>query len=297
MMKVDLQIQTNFSDGRNSMEEVMQMAKIANLDLVAITDHDTVRGIPAALKLAKDLGIQCVPGIELSATENGKLLHLLGYHVDYTNQKFLEGLQLQLGLRKQFFLSFVPILNERLTAKNFSTLDQSLYQEKDESYFCVPGLVRFMKESGVISDTEQGFPLVTGMPKFNFPFSVKTGIEFIHDAGGVAVFSHPLAPQISLKNFSKEKDVWKEMIETYKNYGLDGVELSHTGHSEEENIFLAELANELGLGVTYGSDWHGTIEQTGESIKKYLPYYTSEFNGVEISEKDYQNLSDFLRIK
>lgn len=297
MIKVDLQIQTNFSDGRNSMEEVMQMAKNAGLNLVAITDHDTVRGIPVALKLAKDLDIQCVPGIELSVTENGKLLHLLGYNIDYINPEFLESLQLQLGLRKQFFISFVPILNERLKSKDFAVLDQSLYQQKDEAYFCVPGLVRFMKESGVISDTEEGFSLVVGMPKFNFSFSIETGIKLIHDAGGVAVFSHPLAPQISLKNFSKEKEEWKKIIKTYKNYGLDGIELSHTGHSEEENTFLAEWAHELSLGVTYGSDWHGTIEQTGESIKKYLPYYTTEFKGVEINEKDYLDLTDFLMIK
>ena len=72
------------------------------------------------------------------------------------------------------------------------------------------------------------------------------------------------------------------------------LELSSTGQTEEENNMLSEWADELGLFVTYGSDWHGTMDEVGESIKKYLPYYTGELTGIEISAEAYRELRTHL---
>ena len=165
---------------------------------------------------------------------------------------------------------------------------------KDTTYFSIPGLVKYMLEHKLINDKEDGFALMLGMPKWDFPLNMQRAIDVVHAAGGVAVMSHPIAPRISLKRVSDEEAVWKSLITDYKHAGLDGLELSSTGQTEEENNMLSEWADELGLFVTYGSDWHGTMDEVGESIKKYLPYYTGELTGIEISAEAYHELRTHL---
>ena len=99
MPNMDLQIQTPYSDGRGSIAEIMRIAKASDLDLLAITDHDTVDGIPEFLHDAKEAGIDAVPGIELSTSEHGKVLHLLAFNIDWKHPELLAVLERRFGER------------------------------------------------------------------------------------------------------------------------------------------------------------------------------------------------------
>ncbi len=294
MPKVDLQIQTPYSDGRGSIADIMSMAKASGIDLLGITDHDTVDGIAEFLREAQQAGIEAIPGIEISVSEHGKVLHLLAFHIDCTNPELLAALTKQNETRQKEFTAFVPILNERLKEKGFLPIDQKEYGTMDTTYFSIPGLVKYMVQHELIKDKEDGFALMLGMPKWDFPLNMQRAIDVVHAAGGVAVMSHPIAPRISLKKVSDEEAVWKSLINDFVHAGLDGLELSSTGQSKEENDMLREWASELGLFVTYGSDWHGTMDEVGESIKKYLPYYTGELSGINISDESFVELRKHL---
>ena len=89
MTRIDLQIQTTFSDGRNTPEEIARMAKEAGIDCYAITDHDTVAGIASALEAGKREGVTVVPGVEFSVNFHGKTNHVLGLGIDHTNEELL----------------------------------------------------------------------------------------------------------------------------------------------------------------------------------------------------------------
>ena len=119
MPKVDLQIQTQYSDGRNSIEDIMRMAKASGVDLLGITDHDTVDGISEFLRAAKEAGIDAIPGIELSMSEHSKLLHLLAFNINWSHPELLAVLEKQNQARQREFTAFVPILNGNLNEKDF----------------------------------------------------------------------------------------------------------------------------------------------------------------------------------
>ena len=112
MPKIDLHLHTTFSDGSHSPAEVVHLAHVAGLTALAITDHDTVEGIPASLPAGNSLGIEIIPGIELSSRFEGCETHILGYFFDWENVTLLDRLNQQQANREQRNTRVVKNLNK-----------------------------------------------------------------------------------------------------------------------------------------------------------------------------------------
>lgn len=293
---VDLQIQTVFSDGRNTPEEIARMAKHAGISCYAITDHDTILGIDSGLEAAKKEEVVCIPGVELSVNFHGKMNHLLGLGIDHKNEELLYVLDRQMEARKKGCLLAIPVINDRLLRANKKLIIRDELSCEPATTFSLPGLMHFLVERDIVSNTEEANPFVSGVLAYDFPLHITEAVEAIHRSGGIASLSHPLAPRISLKSITSEKARMVTLLEELRSDGVDALEISSTAHSEDENLLLREIAIKEDFILTFGSDWHGTLSETGASIKNYLPYYDGVFSGITVSDEEMRILSKSLNL-
>ena len=293
-MKIDLQIQTTASDGRDTPTEVVESSLKNNLDVIAITDHDTTEGIEEAQKAAKNTKLKVIPGIEMSVTYCGARLHILGYHIDSKNkklQKFLDELN---AVAEKHYVSRIPVLNKNLKHAGLKTVSQEAYKNLPSKYYRMPGLAFFLEEQGVVKHHSEAFQYFQGVLGFEFDKKPKDAIEIIHEAGGKAVFSHPIAPKISLTRLARSKDEQEAIIKEFIDDGLDGIECYTPAHSQEEQERIKRYALKYRVGITAGSDWHGHLSQTGRNILQYIPYYIKELGDLEVPTKEAQAMIEWL---
>lgn len=295
MPRVDFQIQTTFSDGRNTPEQIAHMVKDVGLLSYAVTDHDTVLGIEPSLIAAKHEGVVCIPGVELSVNVHGKLNHLLGLGIDHQNEELLFVIARQMEARKIACIDALPLINQRLRAEQCREINQSEFENEPDTTYSLPGLMQYLTRNNLVPDSTVAPKFVSGVLAYNFPLNVGEAVEAIHRAGGIASLSHPLAPRISLKSLSSERTRHIELLEELRSDGVDALEISSSGHTEKENQFLRDIAMKEDYMLTFGTDWHGTLGETGVSIRNYLPYYDGVFSGIEISDKENEILAKVLK--
>lgn len=236
------------------------------------------------------MGIKVIPGVEISTTFQGKTIHILGYNIDVDNQDLLRFLNSNTDFRKKRFLDQFLILNENLKRAGKREADISKYREKDTKYYTKPGLTLFLYEEGIIGNQSEGFKYFEGIKHTVPPTTPQDAIEIIHKAGGKAVLSHPLAPRMSLKEISLTKSGQEKIISEFAKQGLDGLECYGTGHNKDDEDFCLQLSEKFNLIITAGSDWHGTLEQLGEDIKKYLPFYLGRLGDLKIPKESVQQI-------
>lgn len=245
---VDLHLHSTASDGTVPPAEVVRRAAEAGLEGLALTDHDTVDGLPEASRTAEELGLRFLPGAELSANEPGRSVHVLAFGFDPEDP----GLQ-------AFFRAYRDdrIRRAKEIAERFRSLGVPLEYEavRDEAGRGVPTrahVARALVREGLVPDerTVFGKYLSRGRPAFveKRPTPPSEVFEKVHAAGGVAVLAHP---------------GWThgpEQIRRWADEGLDGVEVLHPGNPPKVRRRLDQLAEELGLLRSGGSDWHGPDE-------------------------------------
>lgn len=243
--KADLHIHTCFSDGTFSPREVVEKAKAAGLSAIAITDHDSVDGIPFAQEAGREMDVEIVPAIELTAEEKDSEIHILGYFIDYENAPFLEFLE---KLRKERI--------ER-TSKIISKLQKLGVDINIEDVLKAAGtgavgrlhLACCLKEKGYIKNIYDAFTKYIGEGKPAYVkrqrLSPQKTIEIIENLGGVSIIAHPH----SIKNESIVEDLIK--------MGIEGLEVFHSDHSKRTSDYFLKLAKSYNLIITGGSDCHG----------------------------------------
>lgn len=251
MSYIDLHTHTTASDGTDTPSKLVQNAVDKKLSAIAITDHDTVAGIPEALETAKNLPIEVVAGIELSCLYNDKDLHMLGYFIDYKKQSFLEKLE-ELKKKREY-------RNEQMRQKLeqngiYLTMEQ-IQGQAEQSVITRAHFAKAMEEAGYIKSKEEAFLkyIGDGCPCFvqKLRFTPKEAIDLIHSAGGVAVLAHPLIYKMSYD----EIDL---LLKHLKECGLTGVEVYHSSHNTSNSGKLREMIRPYDLLPTGGSDYHGS---------------------------------------
>lgn len=251
MSYIDLHTHTTASDGTDTPSKLVQNAVDKKLSAIAITDHDTVAGIPEALETAKNLPIEVVAGIELSCLYNDKDLHMLGYFIDYKKQSFLEKLE-ELKKKREY-------RNEQMRQKLeqngiYLTMEQ-IQGQAEQSVITRAHFAKAMEEAGYIKSKEEAFLkyIGDGCPCFvqKLRFTPKEAIDLIHSAGGVAVLAHPLIYKMSYD----EIDL---LLKHLKECGLTGVEVYHSSHNTSNSRKLREMIRPYDLLPTGGSDYHGS---------------------------------------
>lgn len=263
----DLHTHTTYSDGSLTPAELIKMAFKEGIKLVAITDHDNINGVNEALEEGKKFGIKVIPGVEISIDYNPGTFHLCGYCIDVGNRILNERLKFVQNARKERN----PKIVENLNKLGIDITMEEIVEEAGSEQVGRPHFAKVLVKRGYVKNLKEAFTkyLAKGCPGYVDKKRLKLAeaINVIEEAGGICVVAHPA--QLSL-NGSGE---YKEFFSKIKDAGVKGVEAYSSHHSEEENLLFHSLANEVGMFVTGGSDFHGDMKENvklgifGDNVK------------------------------
>ena len=242
---VDLQVHSTASDGALPPAAVVQAAADAGLHAIALTDHDSVDGLPEAIEAGARLGVRIVPGVELSSHFEGEELHLLGLHLANLEAMRAALLEFQ-AQRVQRAERIVATLN----AHGIPVTMEAVLAEAGTGAVGRPHIARALLAGGWVREFREAFDkwIGWGRPAYmaKETFDVADAIALVHLAGGIAVWAHPgeLATPARIARLAA--------------LGLDAVEVLHPSHPPYLVQRLVENTEKAGLIPSGGSDWHGT---------------------------------------
>jgi len=251
-MRIDLHTHSNCSDGTDTPTELVENAKAAGLDVVALTDHDHTVGWDEAQLAADRVGIQLVRGIEISTKLGHRSIHLLGYNFDPDHAGLVEELERVRDGRG----NRLPQLIDRLGELGLElTLEEVLEYAPSVTESGRPHVADAMIARGYVKDRKEAFDryLADGgpahLPRYSAP--LYEAVRLLKQAGGKAVVAHSWAR-------SSRSVMTPEVFSDLADLGLDGIEVNHVDHDAEARGKLTGIAGELGLIITGSSDYHGT---------------------------------------
>lgn len=246
-MIFDLHIHTNCSDGLLSPEQVVDLALIKGLDGIAITDHDTVSGLEMAIEYSKKYNVKVIPGIEFGCVYEGEEVHILGYFIDYRSNDIILATK---ELRNNRINRAVEMIS-KINKLGFNLKVEDVIKFSKEDFIGRPHIARALIEKGYFASIEEAFEILLGRGKPAYverkTLSIKETIGLIHKVNGIAILAHP-----GLLNN-------KGVIDYCLNNGIDGLEVIHSKHKEEDVKYLLEMSKKCNLIATGGSDCHGKI--------------------------------------
>ena len=265
-MTIDLHIHTKTgSDGNLSIEEVFQEAKRRNIDLMSITDHDSIDCQERAIALAREYGITYIPGVELNVTfqylDKSVSLDFLGYQYDIGNQALKNKLQLMREHRVTRASQILERLNvefDKENIKRFTKEDLKKIQDSVDGAFGRPHIANYLIAKGIVRDKQEAFDkylVKCDVPKY--PLSLAEASELIRNASGILVHAHPNDPNgTSLVSITTDLEEQTRIIKEYMLNYVDGVECWHSRHDAKTTAHYTEFAKKYGLVITGGSDCH-----------------------------------------
>ena len=254
-MTIDLHTHSTASDGTDRPAELVVKAAAANLSVVAITDHDTTAGWDEALG-ALPPGLTLVTGTEFSCAYNEPdgtriSLHLLGYLFDPDH----DGLRAERARLRVSRLGRGRAIVDNMIADGVPVTWNRVVEIARGGAVGRPHIARVLVENSVVASVDEAFAaLLSSRSKYYVPKAdsdVFKAIGLVRDAGGIAVFAHPLARR-------RGAVVGEDVIAAMAQAGLQGIEVDHPDHAPDDRARLAVLAGELGLIGTGSSDYHGT---------------------------------------
>lgn len=262
--RFDLQSHSTHSDGVLPAAEVVQRAAAAGVELLALSDHDTISGVSEAIAEGERVGVRVVPAVEISAVDVDSTLprelHILGYCIDYTGEVMTKRLTAFLADREKRTLRMRDGLREIGFDLDEAELDARIAEGKPIGRPHLAGAVlrapanaeRLQQENiDDIGSLIRGY-LIEGKPAFRLRETptVAEAVQAIHDAGGVAIWAHPFW-DIS------DPDEVIATIDRFHTLGMDGVEAFYITHTRENTELIAGRCAELGLLTTGSADFHG----------------------------------------
>lgn len=248
---IDLHTHSTESDGTLSPTALVELAKERQLSAIALTDHDTISGLPQARLAAQRLGIELVPGIELSTDYNGLEVHILGYYIDESNTSFLSQLQKFRSGREERNRKMV----QRLQEEGFDFTYEELCQAFPDSVLTRAHFARFLFDRGYVKSMDAVFRQYIGNScRCYVPREKLTPMEavaLIHTGGGLACFAHPILCGLG-------KDRLESLIRELKAHGLDGLEAVYSTYAPKDESLIRQFAAQYELLICGGSDFHGS---------------------------------------
>jgi len=241
-MRCDFHLHTTMSDGRATPENLVFRACARDLDLIAVTDHDTTAGVEAAQAEGEELGVKVIPGVELSAQAEGAQIHLICLGFDPRNQA-LEALLARIRRSR------VRASRETLDALAQAGYGAAMPEAEKSRSLCRPHLADALIRAGHARTRPDAFNKFLASDTYRSPYELPTAEEAIatvHAAGGVAIYAHPRHDEIDV------------LAPWLKERGLDGIEVFRASFpSSARSLYCEETARRLDLMVAGGSDWHG----------------------------------------
>ncbi|WP_199617809.1 PHP domain-containing protein [Paenibacillus alkalitolerans] len=250
--KYDLHTHTTASDGRLTPAEIVRLAVEAGLAGLAITDHDTVSGVAEAVEAGKQLSVTVIPGVEISTSEGGGDVHVLGLWTDPEDETFIRRLAEQRESRykrNEMVLEKLRQLGYDVSLPEAEAIAAERRSDKDRAVGR-PHIAELLVRKGFVSSVAEAFDRLLGEGRkayVNIPrVSPEKAVEWIHEAGGAAVLAHPGL-------YRDGESIARRLTAA----GLDGLEAAHADHDEKKEERFRRLAESLGLAATAGSDFHG----------------------------------------
>lgn len=258
--KIDFHMHTTYSDGHYTPLELLKKAKENNINIVSITDHDSINAIEESINIGNGLGIKVIPGVEISTDVEDQEIHLLGYFLDTKSadlQKYLK------FFREERFQRAKRIVRNLNNLGFDMTIDDVLEVARG-SAIGRPHLALVMLEKGYVSDFYEAFHkyLRDGGPAYERKIYVspKSALKLINDAGGLSFIAHP-------------GNMKESILMALINAGVDGIEVTHPSHSNYQKKFYRGIVNQYCLLESGGSDFHGGKKNDEQNLGKYfLPH-------------------------
>jgi predicted metal-dependent phosphoesterase TrpH len=270
MGNIDLHLHTTASDGVMTPSEIVNYAKNKGLLAIAITDHDTIEGLEEGLLEGQRIGLEVIPGIEISAEHSPGSMHLLGFFIDIHHPVLRERLEYLQRARAERN----PRMAEKLNKLGINITFDEVLKASGGGQVGRPHFAQVLLEKGYVRSFQEAFDrfLKKGASAYvdKMRFSAEESIHFINEANGVAVLAHPNTLQ--LNGYSELENLILRLVKR----GLRGIEAYYPEHSALEVAQYKTLAERHGLLVTGGTDYHG-IEKNGLDIgvgrgEMRLPY-------------------------
>jgi 3',5'-nucleoside bisphosphate phosphatase len=273
--RFDLQSHSTASDGTLAPAEVVRRGAEAGVELLALSDHDTIGGVAEAVAAGERDGVRIVPAVEISAVDDGagadgdgdapgehvaRELHILGYDIDHTGPPLTDRLVDFLADREKRTLRMRDALREVGLELDEAEIDQRIAEGKPigrphlaAAVLTAPANADRLRDEQIddIGSLIRGY-LIEGKPAFRLRETptVAEAIAAIHESGGVAVWAHPFW------DVEDDGEVLSS-IDRFRALGADGVEAFYITHTEPQTRLLAARCDELGLLSTGSSDYHG----------------------------------------
>jgi 3',5'-nucleoside bisphosphate phosphatase len=252
---IDLHSHTTASDGEHPPAELLRRAHAAGIETLAVSDHDTVAGLKEAETAAAKLGIRLIPGIELTAFLDGTEVHLLGHFIDPANAQLTSlGLTLRKG-RHQRMIDMIEKLRAIGVTVDLAEVESCGAGENLRR----PHLARALVKGGYAKDVSDAFDkyLSRGRPAYvEHPMlTLQDAIALVRGSGGAATVAHPGVSHLD-----------RAGIAHMKEWGLSGVEVVHSDHKPAEREKWLNVAKDLDLVPTAGSDFHGETVAPGRRL-------------------------------
>lgn len=258
-MRIDLHTHSTISDGTDSPTRLMMKAAGSGLDVVALTDHDTLDGLEEAQAAGQRFGVRLLPGFEMTCHIGGRDVHLLGYGARPSDSVLGRELHLTRASRAER----LDAICQRLSDAGMTvTVDDVHRAAGSASSLGRPHVADAMVAKGYVEDRDEAFRdwLADGKPAYvpRRSVALEEGIDLIHNAGGVAVLAHPWGR-------GAQQVLTPQVIASLSAYHqLDGIEVEHQDHDQAARRMLFDLGGRLGLVRTGASDYPGSGKKDHE---------------------------------
>ena len=247
--RIDLHVHTTASDGTLAPRQTVTLARELGLAAIAVTDHDTTAGLAEAQAAGGELGVEVIPGVEISVGYMGQAVHVLGYFIDPDAPALRRTLD--------WFVQERQDRNERIVsamaADGFPISIQALKTAYPGAVLGRPHIAQWLAERGYVSSIDEGFDryLKRGRPYYRprRRLPIEQAVSAIRDAGGVACLAHPY-------QYGFQGAAWEDFIRDGAQAGCRALEVYYSGYAPAQIQALLDAAARYGLAPTGGSDFH-----------------------------------------
>lgn len=252
MTKADLHIHSNFSDGSDSVTELVQNVIKSDIKIFALTDHDTIEG---CIEIQKSIpeGYKFIPSIELTCKSDKIKCHILGYNCDYSNQSLLQLIEKGKKLRREKLETRIKYLENNWDIKLTEEEKAWLYSRKS---VVKTHIANILVNRGLAKDNVSAMKkYLDGCRTGNTRFTIEESIDAIIESGGIPIWAHPLGGE-GEKHLAKTDFLPK--LDLMIKYGIQGLECYYSRYNTRETEFLIDCAKNNKLLISGGSDYHGS---------------------------------------
>jgi predicted metal-dependent phosphoesterase TrpH len=260
LWSVDLHSHTTYSDGSQSPAGLVRLAKANGVRVLSVTDHDHTGGIDEALAVGAQDGVEIIPGIELSVSHaEFEDIHILAYYFAWHAPRLLEQLEAFRLARETRAERILERINAKLAARGRAPIAYDSVKARVKGAFGRPHIAGLLVERGYVPDMNSAFKdylIPCNVPKYSM--SATEALGLIRQARGLSAVAHP-------RLITPERVRLRQVIHELRACGLDGIEAYHSDHGPEDRLYFIQLANELGMMIAGGSDYHGFKPPAGHT--------------------------------